>query len=94
MLGVLTLACLVGTFVSRPPYTRIRITSIILFVLVALQGGLGFASFSGNDALIIIHLANAVLVLIVAAIGSYFSVRWNKMASMPSKATSETKPPM
>lgn len=42
--GIFSLAIMVAALVSKPRYNALRLTSVMLFLLVLLQAGLGWAS--------------------------------------------------
>ncbi len=75
--GIFALVTAVAAFMAKPRYNAFRYTSLVLLVLLVLQGGLGFVASS--DSIVVVHFVNAMVLYGVAIAGTFYAYRWNKM---------------
>lgn len=95
VVGVFVLASLIVSLIIKPHYRALELSSILLFVLMVIQGVLGFMSLD-NSNVVIMHYINAVVIFGVAIAVAFFAMRWSRMSTttaVPRVATSATPAP-
>jgi heme A synthase len=75
----LAVATMVVTLLSKPRYRPSMLFSIILVVLILIQGVLGFIAFH-SDAVVVVHFTNAMIIYAIAVVGVFYSRQWSKMS--------------
>ena len=95
IVGILALATMILALISKPKYDAFRLSSIVLFVLIVLQGALGFSAFNSeiNDQLVFVHFVNAMLIYGIAIAGVFYAVRWNRMMTVSGGEEKQVSPP-
>ncbi len=83
LVGILALVSTVIAFWMKPKYNALRYSSLVLLILVIVQGGLGFAA-STSDQLVAVHFVNALVLYGVSIAMVFYSFRWSRM--MPAVA--------
>jgi heme A synthase len=83
VVGLVALIAAVVAFASKPAYRRLRYSSVVLFVLVVVQGLLGFAAQT-SDQLVAVHFANALIVYGISIAMMLFAFRWSRMQTVSS----------
>ena len=83
LVGVLALASAAVAFGRKPKYNTLRYASLVLFVLVVLQGLIGFMAET-SDEIVVVHFTNALLVYGSAIATLIYSLRWGKMGTAPA----------
>ncbi len=79
--GLFALAATVVAF-TGPKYGALRYSSLVLLVLVALQGLLGFSA-ENSDQLVAIHFVNFLVLFGVSIATIFYSFRWGRMEAAP-----------
>lgn len=81
---VLAVVTLSGVGLARPRYKPALAISVLLVLLIVVQGALGFAWLdSKNDGLIAAHFVNAMVIYGLSVAGAFAAVRWGRMAAEP-----------
>jgi heme A synthase len=88
---IVAIATMIVSLVSKPSFKPVKIVSIIMAVLILVQGALGFSTLnSGSQLVAWIHLVNAMVIFGVAISGTSLAIRWNAMSSTISVSKSSS----
>ncbi len=68
---------------TGPKYSAPRYSSLVLLVLVVLQGLLGFSAET-SDQLVAVHFVNFLVLFGVSIAMIFYSFRWGRMEAVPS----------
>ena len=79
--AVVVLAAMIVAFVSKPKYNALRYSSVVLFVLVVLQGILG-SSVETSDLYVAVHFAVSLLIYGGSVVLVFRAFRWDRMGSV------------
>ncbi len=91
VLLVVAIATMIVALVSKPSFKPVKIVSIIMVVLIFVQGILGFSTLnSGSQLVAWIHLVNAMVIYGAAISGTFLAIRWNAMSSTISGGKSSS----
>ena len=81
---------MVVALASKPSLRPLKLVSVLLVVLVALQVPLGFALIDSSSLLSsVAHVANAIAIIVIAFAGYFLARRWEKNRE---QALKEEKP--
>lgn len=83
VVAVLALVSTLVAFVNKPKYNALRYSSLVLFLLVLLQGGLGFMAQT-SDPLVVVHFTNALIILGTSIAITFYAFRWGRMQPAPA----------
>jgi heme A synthase len=87
----LAVATMVVTILSKPRYRPSMLLSSILVVLIVVQGILGFIAFN-NNAVVVVHFTNAMIIYALAVMGVFYSRQWSKMSQNTVQAPEVSGP--
>ncbi len=86
--GVFVLLATIIAFAVKPKYGALRYSSLVLLVLVVLQGMLGFSAET-SDQLVVSHFVIALTLFGISIATVFYSFRWGRIgavaAPMPSQ---------
>jgi heme A synthase len=81
VVGIVALVSAIVAFTSKPAYNLLRYSSVVLLVLVVVQGLIGFAAQT-SDQLVAVHFANALIVYGISVAMVLFGFRWGRMQAV------------
>ncbi len=81
--GVFVLVSAVVAFAVKPKFNALRYSSLVLLVLVVLQGALGFSAET-SDQLVVVHFVIALTLFGIAIATTFYSFRWDRLGGVPS----------
>lgn len=84
--GVFVLISTAIAFAVKPKYNALRYSSIVLLVLVILQGLVGFSAET-SDQLVAVHFVNALVLYGISIAMIFYSFRWGRMDAIPTAQT-------
>jgi len=83
VVALLALASTILAFVAKPKYSALRYSSLVLFVLVLIQGGIGFQAQT-SDQLVVAHFVNSLIIFGTSIAITFYAFRWGRMQGAPS----------
>ncbi|HZW58227.1 MAG TPA: hypothetical protein VFF30_18205 [Nitrososphaerales archaeon] len=87
--GVFALADLVIAFIAKPKSIALRYSSLVLFILVVIQGMLGFAAMT-SDQIVAAHFTNFLVLFGVSIATIFYAFRWGRgVGGMVEKKTAQ-----
>ncbi len=86
--GVFVLASAIVAFAMKPKYNALRYSSLVLLVLVVLQGILGFSAET-SDQLVVVHFIIALTLFGIAIATVFYSFRWGRMGATSAAVASQ-----
>lgn len=87
--GVFALVAAVIPFVVKPKYDALRYSSLVLLILVVVQGLLGFAA-EKSDTVVAVHFANFLVLYGVIIAMIFYAFRWGRVT--PTEQVVAPKP--
>ncbi|MDA4124764.1 MAG: hypothetical protein OK438_04845 [Thaumarchaeota archaeon] len=85
---ILAIITLVAAALTKPRYRPAISMSVLLVILIFVQGLLGFSFLDANNAivsnsggLIFVHFANALVIYGLAISMAFIALRWNKITT-------------
>lgn len=82
--AVFALVAVIIPFVLKPKYNALRYSSLVLFILVVLQGFIGFAA-EKSDQVVAIHFVNFLILYAVVISTIFYAFRWGRMVPPPTQ---------
>lgn len=82
LVAVLALASTAIAFAVKPKYNALRYASLVLFVLVLIQGGIGLQA-QNNDQLVAVHFVNALILFGTSIAITFYAFRWGRLQAAP-----------
>lgn len=83
VVAIFALASVVVAFISKPKYNALRYSSLVLFVLVLIQGAIGFQAQT-SDQLVVVHFVNALIMFGISIAMTFYAFRWGRMQPAPA----------
>lgn len=81
--AALALVSAAVAFAVKPRYTALRYSSLVLFVLILIQGGIGFLAQT-SDQLVAVHFVNALILFGTSIAITFYAFRWGRMQTAPA----------
>lgn len=78
--GVFVLVSAITAFVVKPKYGALRYSSLVMLILVVLQGALGFSAET-SDQLVVAHFVIALTLFGIAIAMVFYAFRWDRMGA-------------
>ena len=86
VVAILALVSTVLAFVTKPKYTALRYSSLVLFVLVLIQGGIGFQAKT-SDPLVVVHFVNFLIIFGTSIAITFYAFRWGRTSAAAAMQT-------
>ncbi len=80
--GAVALVAMIVAIYTKPKYNALRYSSVVLFVLVVVQGLLGFSAQT-SDPLVAVHFTNSLLIYGISIAMVFYGFRWGRMQDAP-----------
>lgn len=81
--AILALVSTILAFATKPKYSALRYSSLVLFVLVLIQGGLGFQA-QNSDPLVVAHFVNSLIIFGTSIAITFYAFRWGRAQAAPA----------
>ena len=82
VVAALALVSTLLAFATKPKYNALRYSSLVLFVLVLIQGGIGFQAQS-SDQLVVAHFVNSLIIFGTSIAITFYAFRWGRTLAGP-----------
>jgi heme A synthase len=78
--GIFALVAMILAVAAKPKYNALRYSSVVLFVLVVIQGLIGFSAET-SDLIVGTHFINFLVLYGISIAMVFYAFRWNRMAN-------------
>ena len=85
--GVFALLAMILANVVKPKYNALRYSSMVLFVLVVIQGFLGFSAET-SDQFVLFHFGNFLVLYGISIAMVFYAFRWSRMSATQQQSRS------
>jgi heme A synthase len=83
VVAALALVSTAIAFVTKPKYNALRYSSLVLFALVLIQGGIGFLAKT-SDPLVVVHFVNFLILFGTSIAITFYAFRWGRTPAAPA----------
>jgi len=83
VVAALALVSAAIAFGTKPKYNALRYSSLVLFILVLVQGGIGFLAKT-SDQLVEVHFVNFLILFGTSIAITFYAFRWGRLQAAPA----------